>query len=430
MPSTLLEFPGLIDCHVHFREPGETSAEDMESGAAAALAGGILTVCDMPNTNPPTSSVAHLQEKIALTKRAKPVAIRLFFGVAKREHLKELTRVKREDIVGVKLYFDHSTGNQKADEDVIEETFALCAERGLPVVCHCEDAVINNATLVRHAERSASQARASTSPSLRYGSAQHDVAGAQSKHALHSLFRPPESEQKAVHDAIILAKKSGAHLHIAHLSTSFGLNLVREAKADKLNVTCEAAPHHLFLTVEDYEELGALAKMNPPLRTRDHVEALWEGIFDGTIDCVASDHAPHTLTAKRGVNTKKGAQPTFAKASVGKQRAPTTTTDVPSGVPGVETMLPLLLSCMTNGPKDAHGKTRKPVNLQTLKPSDILRLLYENPLRIFSLTPSTQKILIDPDAVWTIRTKDLHSKCGWTPYEGWEVRGKVVRIDT
>jgi len=377
--TNLLIFPGLIDCHVHFREPGNTDAEDMESGARAAIAGGITTVCDMPNTQPPTCTLKALEDKIARAEEIRDqrsevsnVDIRFFFGITQREHLEELKRVKREDICGVKLYFANSTGNQKAGE-IVEDVFKICAERGLPLVCHCEDEEV----IQKNIEGS------------RRGVARY----APTDIRMHSDIRSVEAAVKATALALALARKYGTHLHIAHLSTKEELELVRRAKSEGLPATCEVAPQHLFLTVEDDASLGSLAKMNPPLRTRDHSEALWKGIADGTVDCIATDHAPHTLAAKKAGNPL----------------------EAPSGVPGVETMLPLLLS--------------------KLQPSDILRLCFTKPNRIFALGKpgiATGKpadlILVNPLAKWTIEGKKLHSKCRWTPYEGWNVQGKVERV--
>jgi len=374
--TDLLIFPGLIDCHVHFREPGNEEAEDMISGARAARGGGVSTVCDMPNTNPPTCTVDALQDKLRRAKRVTDcdsaslrsagIDIRFFFNVMNEEHLKELEKVDPKDICGVKLYFDHSTGNQKADEDVIEKVFAHCAKKKIPLVGHCEDPKINEEAkkLVRQ-----------------------DVIEA------HSLNRPVASEVKAIKDAIGFARKHGTHFHVAHLSTAEGVDLVRKAKQDKLNVTCEVSPHHLFLSVDDYEALGTLAKMNPPLRTKEHQEALLQGIEDGTIDCIATDHAPHTLRSKQTENPL----------------------DAASGVPGVETMLPLLLT-------------------QGLKPQQILKLCFTRPNQIFNLGKQGIQVgqkadiaLVNPSQTWQIRGPNLQSKCGWTPYEGWEVTGSVVR---
>jgi len=402
----LLLFPGLIDCHVHFREPGYEEAEDMESGAEGAQSGGVTCACDMPNTKPPTSTRAALEDKRHRAMRVKNFDLRFFFNVSKTEDLRELEKIDPKEIAGVKLYFDHSTGNLGADAEAIEGAFKLCGERNIPVVVHAEDAAVNAA------------ARKSTTRT--------DIAA-------HSLMRPPESEMEATGEAITLAKKHGATLHIAHVSTRGALNLIRDAKADRLPVTCEVTPHHLFLTVDDYDHLGALGKMNPPLRTRDHVEALWEGIGDRTVDVISTDHAPHTMEAKQ-VSSRVALSP--ASAGRGAYRG-TSPLDAPSGVPGVETMLPLLLSCMEGGPEDAKGEIR-PIGSAPetdIQPQDILRLCFTMPNRIFHLGKAgiavgkpADLIMVNPGQTWKIHGKDLRSKCGWTPYEGWEVRGKVVRV--
>jgi dihydroorotase len=382
-----LLLPSLIDCHVHLREPGLMHKGDMETESRAALHGGITTVCDMPNTVPPTVTIGALRDKIVLAKRIKDCDIRFFFGISEMAHVEELKRAwKDEDLrkhlVGAKVYLDHSTGDQKASAEVAEEAFRLCGEFSIPVSAHCEDPGLNAA---------ASRANKRT-----------DVVA-------HSIIRPPESEEAAVRGAIELARKYGTKLHVAHISTLQGVERVREAKAAGLPVTCEVAPHHLFLTTDDYATLGTLAKMNPPLRTAAHRDALWAGVEDGTIDCIATDHAPHTLKEKETSEALKAL----------------------SGVPGVEVMLPLLLTVVAGG--WPHPTSKKP-NVR-ISSEDIVRLCFEHPNLIFNLgkhLPSEGRkadfILVDPDEEWTIRGKELHSKCKWTPYEGWHVRGKVVRV--
>jgi dihydroorotase len=411
----LLIFPGLIDCHVHFREPGYEEAEDMTSGALSAQSGGVTTVCEMPNTNPPTCTRSALKEKLHLAagigNRESGIDIHLFFNVSTEEHLKELKQIDTNNmdstdspqICGVKLYFDHSTGDLGADKKAIEGAFKLCAQKNIPVVCHCEDAAINAEARKR---------------------IRQDVIEA------HSLNRPVASEAKAIQRAIGLSETYGTALHIAHLSTSAGLGLVRKAKKDQLNVTCEVTPHHLFLSVNDYDTLGTLAKMNPPLRTKDHCEALMQGVIDGSIDCIATDHAPHTLQTKGyaernpSVTLSEEAQPRITDRG--------SPLDAPSGVPGVETMLPLLLTLAAH--TWPHPKAKKS-SIPVFQYSNILRLCFTLPNRIFSLGKAgitvgkpTDLILVNPKKTWTIHGKDLHSKCGWTPYEGWEVTGKVVHV--
>ena len=370
--SNLVTLPGLIDCHVHFREPGFEYKATMQSEAASAKAGGVLTVCEMPNTNPPCVTVEALTQKIAIADGVTDCDIRFYFGITEEAHIAEFetawnTPELRRRLCGVKLYLDHSTGNQKVDGGIVEEIFKVCAKLDAPLVAHCEDADINAeaAKLIQEAA----------------GGSTTDVS-------LHSVMRPSASEAKAIAFAIGLAKKHGTRFHVAHLSTAQGIELVRKAKADGASVSCEVAPHHLFLSIHDYDRLGALAKMNPPLRPKDDVEALWQGVEDGTVDCIATDHAPHTLEEKT---------------------TPENPLNAPSGVPGVETMLPLLLTKLT--------------------PEQVRLLCYENPNRIFSLNaPAEDRITVDLDEEWVIQAANLHSKCDWTPYEGMTVKGKVVNV--
>jgi dihydroorotase len=346
----------------------------------------------MPNTNPPTTSIEALEDKIKRAERVKDVDIRFFFGVTKVSHLDELRALHIEEkytetkarCCGAKVFFDHSTGDQGADKETIEQAFKLCAELDIPLVAHCEDSEINAeaANLIRES----------------------NLKNVEGDVSLHSLTRPSASEEKAVNVAINFAQKYGTHLHVAHLSTVQGLQSIRAAKKGGFSVTCEVTPHHLFLSLVDYETLGILGKMNPPVRTADNCGALWEGISDGTIDCISTDHAPHTLEEK-------------------ESHSPL---DAPSGVPGTETMLPLLLTVASGG--WPAPKTSRPEGLK-FSYDDITRLCFENPNRIFSLGKSKDEtITINPDEEWIIHGKDLHSKCGWTPYEGWKVKGRVRQV--
>jgi len=374
--STLLTLPGLIDCHVHFREPGYEQKETMKTGALAARSGGILTVCDMPNTNPPVVTAEAFEEKIKLAEQISDCDIRIFFGATQREHLLAFREIwGSERCCGLKVFFDHSTGDQGANREVIEEAFELCAELSAPLVAHCEDAVMNAAALEKNTKETIEA---------------------------HSEMRSVQSEEKAVKDAIDLARTHGTHLHVAHLSTAGGLRAIRDAKDEGLNVTCEVTPHHLFLSTADYKTLGTLAKMNPPLRLTEDCKALWSEL-GRTIDCIATDHAPHTLQEKR----------TGPPLSA------------PSGVPEIQTMLPLLLTVVSGGWPHPAGK---PFNV-SLTMEQIEELCFTNPNNIFNLGASDEpRVTIDPEEEWEIRASDLHSKCGWTPYEGWKVRGRVKKI--
>ena len=398
--SKLLHFPRLIDCHVHFREPGLEHKGTMATEAAAAKAGGVGTVCEMPNTVPPTVTVAALAEKVRRATKIKDCDIRFFFGVTEPKHLIalrniwikkdfELQRLKKH-CAGVKMYLDHSTGNQKAEAGVLDEAFKLCGGLKIPLVAHCEDADMNAAALQKNKRK--------------------DIAA-------HSVIRSPASEAKSIADAITRAKKFNTKFHVAHLSTAKGLDLVRKAKGEGVSVTCEVAPHHLFLTTNDYEALGTLGKMNPPLRSAEDRDALWVGIADGTVDCIATDHAPHTLEEKGVLVGARHALPLQNVDNFPPLQAP-------SGVPGVETMLPLLLTVAGGG--WPHPTSKRPGSAD-LSYDDIVRLCFTNPNRIFSLECDPTEVLqIDPHKEWTIHGKNLHSKCGWTPFEGWKVRGAII----
>ncbi len=386
--DTLVAFPGLIDCHVHFREPGYEHKATIQSESQSAWHGGVTTVCEMPNTNPSATTVDAFADKVHRAA-SSPIDVRFFFGITERAHIDELIKLFTDDAYGdlkkrcsgVKIYFEHSTGNQKIDGSLIETVFQTCADLGITLVGHCEDSEI--------------------------------IAAASKKKAIdigeHSRLRPPEAEAAAVLSAIDLAKKHGTNFHVAHLSTKQAAELVRQAKNDALSVTCEVAPHHLFLSTEDYVSLGTLTKMNPPVRSPEHLEALWQAVKDRTVDCIATDHAPHTL------EEKKTGEPLKA----------------PSGVPGVETMLPLLLSVANK--KWPHPHLKNPG--AELSFSDIHRLCFERPNEIFLLEKSgiqnggvADLTIVDPELEWTIAAHELHSKCTWTPFEHWRVQGKVSQV--
>jgi len=386
-----LLFPLLIDCHVHFREPGLTHKATMASEAEAALAGGIGTVCDMPNTVPPTVTIDALKEKVKLASHLEHVRMKFFFGVTEVDHLRELIRLGtdrsiegkmlRKHCAGVKLYLDHSTGDQKVEERLIGAIFEACAEVQMPIVAHCEDPAINAEAQKKIPSGDVSQ---------------------------HSKRRPPEAEVKAIEKALSYVRISKTHFHVAHLSTREGLELVRKAKKEGLPVTCEVAPHHLFLTTDDYGALGTLGKMNPPLRSLEDRDALWKGIEDGTVDCIATDHAPHTLEEKNVKNPL----------------------EAPSGVTGVEMMLPLLLSVAAD--HWPHPTSARPKSA-TLTHQDIVRLCSKNPAEIFFIKPDTiergrpvRMTIVDLEKTWTVERKNLKARCGWSPYEGWSLKGSVI----
>ncbi|MCH9611203.1 MAG: Dihydroorotase [Chlamydiales bacterium] len=343
----MLVLPAVIDPHVHFRIPGHDYKEDWETASAAALMGGIGTVFDMPNNQPSCVTKRALFEKRELIG---DVPIRAYFYLgADQNHLDEI-----DGTLPVKIFMGSSTGTLLMDDQAdLERAF----ERAKVVAVHAEDE-----TLLNHSAYPMREA------------------------ADHSRMRPNEAAAVAVERALALCRKHGTRLYILHMSTKEELELVRAAKREGLPVFAEATPHHLFLSIEDYERLGNLAIMNPPLRTKADQEALWEAILDGTIDTVGTDHAPHLLEEKQ-----KGAV---------------------AGVPGVETLLPLLLDAVNRG-----------------------RLSLE---RVVELTQGARKIFDLPendDAVWIDmeleqRVERLATKCGWSPFEGQLLKGwpRFVRV--
>jgi len=349
----LLVLPGLIDPHVHLREPGATQKEDIATGTRAALAGGFTTVLMMPNTDPPITNGQTLSQVEALAEAKAACDFGIFVG-ATGENARLVANVK--GAIGLKLYMGSSTGDLLVDSLAVQ--LAHFEQYPGVIAVHAED------------EEAVSHA------------------------AGRGERRPPLCAVLAVARALALAERSQRRLHICHVSTAQELILIRDAKARGVPVTCEVTPHHLFLTRVDEVKLGALARMNPPLRTGADVEALWEQLE--TIDCLATDHAPHTLEEK------------------GSSKPP-------AGVPGLETALPLLFTALGDIPNSVCG---------------LVRLMAEGPARTFNLVRKghlkpgydADVTLVDPKASYTIGERPFFTKCGWSPFTGRAVRGRVVRV--
>ncbi len=355
--------PGLIDVHVHFREPGFTWKEDWLTGSKAAVHGGITFVMDMPNTDPPTTTIRNLIEKKELAKKSV-VNFGLYAGVVK-ENINEIKDLANHSIA-FKVYMSESTGGLRLDDNVLlTKAFSNISKTGKVVCVHAENQTINDHSLRMH--------RRSTDPFE------------------FSLARPIESEVSAIKNAIEIARQTKVKLHVCHVSTKDGLNLIRKAKKN-IDITCETCPHYLFMTQNDLREKGTLAKINPPTRTKEDQIALWKGISNGTIDILSSDHAPHTMQEKL--------QDMWL---------------APAGVPGVETTLQLMLNA---------------VNKRMIKLGKIVKLMHENPVKRFGLTNygievgnNANLTIIDLKKEWKISNDNLLTKCKWSPYDGWEGKG-------
>lgn len=356
----LLLLPALIDPHVHFRTPGAEHKENWETAAQAAIAGGVTTVFDMPNNRPSCITEKRLEEKKALIdqqlKKAKiPLRYGLYFG-ADQNHLEEIPKVK-EHIVGLKIYMGSSTGDLLMDNPAaLDKAFRIAAENGVLVAVHAEDEELIKCKAALHLKNGA---------------------------PAHSIIRNAEVAAKAVVVAIGLARKYGARLYIAHVSTQEELDLVRRAKDEGLAVYAEATPHHLFLNTSAYERWGTRALVNPPLRESN--AALWKGLQDGTVDTVGTDHAPHLLEEK---------MKPYGQA--------------PSGFPSIELYLPLLLNA------HVEGKL-------TLK--QIVRLTREQPREIFKWPDNEDVVLVDLKKSRTVDDAHLKTRAKWSPYAGMTLRG-------
>ncbi|MFZ0564934.1 MAG: dihydroorotase family protein [Chlamydiales bacterium] len=361
--KSLIKLPALIDPHVHFRVPGESYKEDWRTAAKAAIRGGVTTVCDMPNNSPPCTTFEQLQsKKKAIDGELKSAGIPLRYGLyfgADKNRLDQIALVG-SSCIALKIFMGSSHKGLVIDTDeALHEAFQRARDANLLVAVHAEDEAI---LAVKRRE---------------FAGAAHA--------ALHSRMRPREAAISATARAIELAKTYQTPLYLLHISTKEELDLVRQAKREKLPVYMEVTPNHLFLNESDYAELGTLAQINPPLREAEDQEALWEGIRDGTIDTIGTDHAPHTLKEKQ--------QP-FGKA--------------PSGIPGIETLLPLMLDAVQR-------------NLLTL--DRLIELTRKNAEKIFKLPPNEDVVVVDLEREKTISDREIFSKCGWTPYRGKKIRG-------
>lgn len=361
--QNLMLFPALIDPHVHFRTPGAEHKENWESGARAAIAGGVTTVFDMPNNHPACSTLERLMGKRALVeKQLAHVKIPLrhyFYLGADRSHLQEIPKVSNE-VIGLKIYMGSSTGDLLMnDRESLEKAFEIAAKNDLIVAVHAEDEEL----IQVHTKEYAGE----THPKF------------------HSLIRSPKVAGKAVALAIELAEKYNARLYCVHVSTAEELSLIRKAKKKGLSVYAEASPHHLFLNDAAYMEMGTKALVNPPLREMSDTEALWDAIRDETIDTIGTDHAPHTLEEK---------MLPFGKA--------------PSGFPSIELYLPLLL--------DAYHK--KKISLE-----QIVSLTHTRPQEIFHLPINDDVVLVDLNKTKVVDNEHLQTKAKWSPYAGWKLKG-------
>ena len=356
--------PGVIDPQVHFREPGLTHKEDIQSGSMACAAGGITTFFEMPNTNPATINSKLLTNKFERAAKTSLVNFSFFLG-ATSDNINEIKSLKNS--CGLKIFMGSSTGDLLVDnDDVLEQIFKNCNKI---IAVHAEDEQILNASKV------------------------HIKDG---DFTSHPKARPVSAAVKATKKAIRLSLKYNKRLHILHLSTAEEVEIIRQYKSTGL-ITCETTPQHLLMHAPDiYNKIGSYAQMNPPIRSRRHQDELWKGLMDGTINCIATDHAPHTIEEKK-LN--------FGSA--------------PSGMPGVQTSLTLLLNEVSNKRISIFDVVKwmcsNPANLYKIKNKGVIKEGYDADITILDMKLK-KKIL----------NKDMYSKCGWTAFDGKETTGWPV----
>jgi carbamoyl-phosphate synthase/aspartate carbamoyltransferase/dihydroorotase len=328
----MIKLPGLIDPHVHLREPGATHKEDFDSGTSAALAGGITIVLAMPNTKPPIFDSETLDLALTAANQKARCDYGQFVGAGPDNGDWGKHQALPLRAAGLKMYLDSTFGELRLDDMTLWQPHFENYPKNFPIVAH--------------------------------------------------------SESRSMAAAILFAAIYDRPVHIAHISLKEEVLLIRAAKEKGIKVTCEVCPHHLFLNNEDLTDLKPGRKeVRPRLATKEDVEALWQNM--DVIDCFATDHAPHTLEEKDSDNP-------------------------PPGFPGLETILPLLLTSVSEG--------RLTIN-------QILEKMYTNPKRIFNLPDQPETwIEVDENTVYEIKAEEQFTGCGWTPFEGWKVKGKVRKV--
>lgn len=362
--------PGVIDSQVHFREPGMIHKEDLSTGTKSAALGGVTSIFEMPNTIPATTTVELHQDKLKRAEKRAWVNHAFFIGGSadNADKLSELERLPY--CPGIKIFMGSSTGTLLVDNDaILEKIFRQGSRR---VTLHSED-----------------EARLKERKQIALDS--KDVRN-------HPVWRDVESAMISTRKLLDLSEKTNRPVHVLHVTSGDEMALLKKRKKKKFGlVTVEALPQHLTLYApECYERLGTLAQQNPPIREKSHQEALWKAINDGTVDVLGSDHAPHTLEEKRQVYPQ-----------------------TPSGMPGVQTMLPLMLHHVNNGKLSLERLTE---------------LLCENPRHVFGCKSKgriqigldADFTLVDLKKIRTIENKNMATRSGWTPFDGMKVQGWPV----
>ncbi len=364
--------PGIIDDQVHFREPGLTHKGNIETESRAAIAGGITTYMEQPNTKPQTTDLRRLEEKFEMAKQSSFANYSFLFG-GTNDNLEEIKRLDKNACSGIKLFLGSSTGNMLVDdEQVLEEIFK---STDMVISAHCEDetTIRNNLEIFKNTH------------------------GDDIPVKYHPKIRSEEACYLSSSRAIALAEKTGARLHVFHLSTGKETALFRnDIPLDQKKITAEVCIHHLWFSDEDYEDKGTLIKWNPAVKTKEDRAMLWKALLDDRIDIVATDHAPHTREEKQGVYT-----------------------EAPSGGPLVQHALPAMLENYLDG--------RIPLEVMVGK-------MCHNPAVLFDIEKRgylregyyADLVLVDTDSPWKVEKDNILYKCGWSPFEGTTFRSRIT----
>ncbi|MCG7500539.1 dihydroorotase [Tenacibaculum sp. Mcav3-52] len=364
--------PGMIDDQVHFREPGLTHKANIATESKAAIAGGITSFIEMPNTVPQATTQELLADKFEIASKTSYANYSFMFG-GTNDNLEELLKTNPKDVAGIKLFLGSSTGNMLVDnEEVLEKIFSSTK---MLISVHCED----EATIRKNTEEY--KAKYGDDIPVKY----------------HPLIRSEEACYLSSSKAIELAKKTGARLHIFHLSTEKETHLFRnDIPLEEKQITAEVCVHHLWFTDADYDKKGTHIKWNPAVKTQKDKDGLWKALLDDRIDIIATDHAPHTLEEKDNVYTK-----------------------APSGGPLVQHAVPAILEKVKEGVLSIEKAVEK---------------ISHNPAKIFKVEKRgfikegfyADLVLIDADKKWTVDKENVLYKCGWSPFEGVEFSNQIT----
>lgn len=361
--------PGVIDDHVHFREPGLTRKADIESESRAAAFGGVTSYFEMPNTNPQTTTLEALEDKFALGAQKSHVNYSFFFG-ATNDNVDLFDRLDVHRIPGIKLFMGSSTGNMLVDKyESLQQIFVKAKKLGLPVMTHCEDTDIINRNMAAY------QKKYGEDPDVKF----------------HPEIRSVEACYESSSLAVKLAKESGAHLHIAHVTTARELEFFGKDK----NITGEAVIAHLYFSDEDYADKKAFIKCNPAIKTVNDRKVLREALADGRISVVGTDHAPHEWKDKQGGCAKAASGMPMVQFSLVSMLEL-----VDEGVLSIERMVEVMSHC--------------PAKLFHVDKRGFLRPGYQADI-----------VIVRPHTAWTVQKEIIQSKCGWSPMEGHEYQWQV-----